>query len=234
MSKAGAADPAAPGALRDALGLDTAATAATGADGPEQTDAALEPEADPTLVYWLRAVTADLDLDAAAFAAANGLHLTDLRALIALLDAQRLGESATPGLPGPPARAELARHHRAARPVDGLGFTARERDPDDRRRVLVRVTDDARTTGGAFFGPLLSRLLTALDEQPQADRHCNRPGAGALHAAPPQGLTVPAAGSAAPDSSPRGPPGWRFRRFAASTYQRLLVDRSTASPAIPT
>src|SRR5689334_20829226 len=57
------------------------------------------PESEPgmAVVHQLRAVTVELNLVAAEFADANGLHVTDLRAIIELLDAERDGLVATPG-----------------------------------------------------------------------------------------------------------------------------------------
>lgn len=49
------------------------------------------------LVHLLRGLTVELDLFGAGFAGRNGLHPTDLRALIHLLDAARAGTVVTPG-----------------------------------------------------------------------------------------------------------------------------------------
>ena len=46
------------------------------------------------LVHLLRAVTVDLDLLGANFTSTHGLHPTDVRALIHLLDADRTGTTA--------------------------------------------------------------------------------------------------------------------------------------------
>ncbi len=52
------------------------------------------------LVHLLRAVTVEFGLRQAEFAARNGMHPTDVRALICLLDAARAAEPATAGLLG--------------------------------------------------------------------------------------------------------------------------------------
>ncbi|MFF4763792.1 MarR family winged helix-turn-helix transcriptional regulator [Streptomyces sp. NPDC001292] len=115
------------------------------------------------LVHLLRSVAVDLDLQAAAFATEYALHPTDLRALIALLDAERADESMTPGrlgtrlhLNSPATTAVIGR-------LEALGFLTRERDPHDRRRVLLIVSQEAKTLGWSFFGPLIARILAALD-----------------------------------------------------------------------
>lgn len=121
------------------------------------------------LVHLLRSVAVDLDLQAAAFAAEHGLHPTDLRALIALLDAERAGEPMTPGrlgvrlhLNSPAVTAVIDR-------LQALGFLTRERDTRDRRRVLLVVSQEAKSLGWSFFRPQIGRILTAMDGFDQAD-----------------------------------------------------------------
>ncbi|WP_418956684.1 MarR family winged helix-turn-helix transcriptional regulator [Streptomyces tritici] len=105
--------------------------------------------------HLLRAVTVEFGLRQAAFAGEHGLHPTDVRALICLLDAERAGEDATPGRLG----AELGLNSAGTTSVldrlERLGHLTRERDPRDRRRVLLRVTGRAKELGWAYFGPLV-------------------------------------------------------------------------------
>ena len=49
------------------------------------------------VVHLLRAATVELALHSARFASRNGMHPTDVRALIALMDASRAGEEMTAG-----------------------------------------------------------------------------------------------------------------------------------------
>src|SRR3954468_12902121 len=49
------------------------------------------------IVHLLRAVTVELGLHSARFAQRNAMHPTDVRALIALMDASRAGEEMTAG-----------------------------------------------------------------------------------------------------------------------------------------
>ncbi|GAA2734844.1 MarR family transcriptional regulator [Actinocorallia aurantiaca] len=123
------------------------------------------PADDPrmALVHLLRAVTVELGLAGDRFATLHGLHPTDLRALIHLLDAERAGLKATPGLLGgrlamaSPAVTALV--DRLAR----LGLVRRAPDPADRRRVLLEVDDTAVALGWSFFGPLISQVIQAAD-----------------------------------------------------------------------
>jgi len=113
------------------------------------------------LVHLLRAVTVELGLAGDRFAALHGLHSTDLRALIHLLDADRAGVRATPGwLGGRLAMASPAVTALVDRLVR-LGLVRRTPDPADRRRVLLEVDETAVALGWSFFGPLIHGLIEA-------------------------------------------------------------------------
>jgi len=122
-------------------------------------------DADPRmgLIHLLRSVAVDLDLAAGAFAAGHGLHQTDLRALIALLDAERAGETMSPGRLGTRLRLNSPAVTALIDRLEGLGLARRQRDPGDRRRVLLAVSDEAKALGWTFFGPLIEGVLAALD-----------------------------------------------------------------------
>ncbi|MCK7625792.1 MarR family transcriptional regulator [Streptomyces sp. RS10V-4] len=115
------------------------------------------------LVHLLREVTLRLDLAGAEFAARNGLHPTDLRALIALLDAARAGEELTAGRLGGRLGLNSAGTTALVDRLERLGHLRRVRDTRDRRRVLLAVDERAVALGQAFFGPLIARTLTLLD-----------------------------------------------------------------------
>jgi DNA-binding MarR family transcriptional regulator len=121
------------------------------------------------LVHLLRSVAVDLDLRAAAFATENGLHQTDLRALIAMLDAERAEESMTPGRLGTRLHLNSPATTAVIDRLEALGLLTRKRDPRDRRRVLLIVSERAKTLGWSFFGPLIARILAAMDEFDEAD-----------------------------------------------------------------
>ncbi|HZU58764.1 MAG TPA: MarR family transcriptional regulator [Actinocrinis sp.] len=111
----------------------------------------------------------DLDLQAATFATENRLHPTDVRALIAMLDAERTEESMTPGRLGARLHLNSPATTAVIDRLEALGLLARERDPHDRRRVLLIVSEQAKTLGWSFFGPLIARILAAMDEFDDAD-----------------------------------------------------------------
>lgn len=129
------------------------------------------PADNPTLelVHLLRGLTVELDLTAAEFARLHGLHGTDLRALIALLDAERAGTTAVPGWLGTQLRLSSASTTALLDRLERGGLVRRGRDPHDRRRVLITVTEQARELGWSFFGPLIAAVVSTLDSEFDAE-----------------------------------------------------------------
>ncbi|HEY6747925.1 MAG TPA: MarR family transcriptional regulator [Mycobacteriales bacterium] len=121
------------------------------------------------LVHLLRATTVQLQLQAARFGAAHGLHPTDVRALIALLDAARAQRPATPGHLATELGLNSASVTALVDRLERLGHVRRERDPADRRRVLLVVSEQAIELGWAWFGPLIDAMLAALRSFSAAD-----------------------------------------------------------------
>lgn len=121
------------------------------------------------LVHLLRAIAVDLNLRGVDFAARHGLHPTDVRALIELLDADRAGVPATPGLLGARLGLNSASTTALVDRLERLGHVRRGRDERDRRRVLLQVDAQAVELGWDFFGPLIIAVVGALDDFPAAD-----------------------------------------------------------------
>ncbi|MFE2106096.1 MarR family winged helix-turn-helix transcriptional regulator [Kitasatospora sp. NPDC059463] len=115
------------------------------------------------LVHLLRGLTVELDLFGAEFAARNGLHPTDLRALIHLLDAARAGVVVTPGRLGEALGLNSAGTTGLVDRLERLGLVRRERDPGDRRKVRLVVEDRAIALGQGFFGGLIADLVAAME-----------------------------------------------------------------------
>jgi DNA-binding MarR family transcriptional regulator len=125
-----------------------------------------EPEME--IVHLLRAVSVELSLHSARFANLNGMHPTDVRALIALMDASRAGEDMTAGRLGTLLGLNSAGTTALVDRLERLGHVRRVRDGHDRRRVLVEVDKRAVDLGQAFFGPLIGHaveLLRGYDER---------------------------------------------------------------------
>lgn len=114
------------------------------------------------LVHLLRRVSVELDLARSAFARAHGLHDTDVRALIHLLDAGRAGIPATAGWLGAQLGLSSASTTSLIDRLEAAGHVRRARSVRDRRKVEILVTDEAVGLGWAFFGPLLTGMVAAM------------------------------------------------------------------------
>ena len=111
------------------------------------------------VVHLLREVALRLELAVGEFARTTGLHGTDVRALVRLLDAERAGAEATPGWLaqqlGMTSQATPAVIHR----LEAAGHVERLRSRTDGRSARLQVSDSAVALGWQFFGPLLDRLI---------------------------------------------------------------------------
>ncbi|MEV7960221.1 MarR family transcriptional regulator [Streptomyces sp. NPDC087532] len=114
------------------------------------------------IVHLLRKVTVEFGLRQAEFATRHGMHPTDVRALICLLDAGRAGTDATAGWLGAQLGLNSAGTTSLIDRLERLGHLDRARDPRDRRRVLLSVTPRAVELGRSFFGPLIDDTVAVL------------------------------------------------------------------------
>ena len=109
-------------------------------------------------VHLLREVALRLELAVGEFARTTGLHGTDVRALVRLLDAERARLEATPSWLaqqlGMTSQATTAVIHR----LETAGHIERLRSRTDGRSSRLQVSDSAVELGWQFFGPLLNRL----------------------------------------------------------------------------
>ncbi|MGW2640920.1 MarR family winged helix-turn-helix transcriptional regulator [Streptomyces sp. NPDC001348] len=127
-----------------------------------------EPGPELEIVHLLRAVTVELGLHSARFADRNGMHPTDVRALIALMDARRAGDEMTAGRLGAGLGLNSAGTTALLDRLERAGHVRRVRGERDRRKVVVEVDERAVELGRAFFGPLIERsveLLRGYDER---------------------------------------------------------------------
>lgn len=164
---------------------------------------------DLALFHLLRAVTVEYGLRQGEFAAAHGMHPTDVRALVCLLDAERAGTPATAGLVATGLGLNSAGTTAVLDRLEGLGLIARARDPQDRRRVLLTVEDRAKALGWQWFGPLIERTTAPLREFDASQRGAIRLflesalGALAEDAPGPVSAPGPVRRGESPRSSPR-------------------------------
>lgn len=128
------------------------------------------PEDAMETVHALRAVTVELALRSAEFAQRNGMHPTDVRALIALMDALRTGEPMTAGRLGAHLGLNSAGTTAVVDRLERAGHARRVRDPGDRRRVRVEVTPGAVALGQEHFGPFIEAAVALLAEYDERER----------------------------------------------------------------
>lgn len=162
-----------------------------------------EPEME--IVHLLRAVAVELGLHSARFAQRHGMHPTDVRALIALMDAARAGEEMTAGRLGAELGLNSAGTTALIDRLERAGHVRRTRGREDRRRVVVEVDERAVELGQAFFGPLIGRTVELLRGYDDRERAAIRGFlTGVRDAAAQDGRT---AGGPSPDATDRPHPG---------------------------
>uniref|UniRef100_A0AAU3H0Y0 MarR family winged helix-turn-helix transcriptional regulator n=1 Tax=Streptomyces sp. NBC_01401 TaxID=2903854 RepID=A0AAU3H0Y0_9ACTN len=119
-------------------------------------------EREMEIVHLLRRVTTEFGLRQAEFAAQHGMHPTDVRALVCLLDAGRSGADVTAGRLGAELGLNSAGTTSLIDRLERLGHLTRSRDVRDRRRVLLSVTPQAVELGWAAFGPVIGSAVELL------------------------------------------------------------------------
>ncbi|CCG01232.1 MarR family winged helix-turn-helix transcriptional regulator [Blastococcus saxobsidens] len=122
-------------------------------------------EVDPVrneLALLLRRLTVELDAVGQRFAGAHGLGRTDVRALVAVMDAARRGEALTAGRLGSAVELSSASVTALVDRLERAGHLRRARDDADRRRVTLQMSPAAMAAGAEFFGGLQRDLLAAM------------------------------------------------------------------------
>ncbi|MFE5111609.1 MarR family transcriptional regulator [Streptomyces sp. NPDC056663] len=135
------------------------------------------------IVHLLRKVTVEFGLRQAEFASRHGMHPTDVRALICLLDAERAGTDATAGWLGAQLGLNSAGTTAVIDRLERLGHLTRTRDPRDRRRVLMTVDPRAVELGRSFFGPLIDNTVAVLRDFDESETAAVRRFLSAAHRA---------------------------------------------------
>src|SRR3954453_3904015 len=115
------------------------------------------------LALLLRRLTVELDAVGQRFAEVHGLNRTDVRALVAIMDAARGGESLTAGRLGAAVDLSSASVTALLDRLEKVGHIRRARDADDRRRVVLEMSDAAMAAGAAHFGALQRDLAGAME-----------------------------------------------------------------------
>jgi len=111
----------------------------------------------------LRRLTVELDAVGQRFAELHGLNRTDVRALVAIMDAARRGQALTAGGLGDAVELRSASVTALLDRLEKAGHVRRIRDAEDRRRVVLEMSDSAMAAGASFFGGLQRELLAAME-----------------------------------------------------------------------
>lgn len=130
---------------------------------------AMDDEQARRVVRALRRYLTESDVYRATVGRDHEMHRTDMNGLGLIMDWQNVGEHATPGrlsstlgLSAPATSAMLER-------LEKQGHVTRSVHPDDRRSVVVHVTEHALTTGSRMFGPLAVRFAEVLGARSEAE-----------------------------------------------------------------
>jgi DNA-binding MarR family transcriptional regulator len=114
------------------------------------------------LALQLRRLTVELDAVGQRFAGLHGLNRTDVRALVAIMDAARSGRPMTAGGLGAAVELSSASVTALVDRLERAGHVHRVRDATDRRRVVLEMSPAAMTAGAEFFGGLQRALVAAM------------------------------------------------------------------------
>ena len=114
------------------------------------------------LALLLRRLTVELDAVGQRFAELHAIGRTDVRAMVAIMDAARRGEALTAGALGRAVDLSSASVTALVDRLERAGHVRRVRDPQDRRRVVLEMSESAMAAGGQFFGGLQRDLVGAM------------------------------------------------------------------------
>jgi len=114
------------------------------------------PEVRDELVRLLRVYAVEAERLGQVFAERNGMHPTDLQALLAVMQAEAAGVPLTPGRLGEHLGLSSGATTAVVDRLERAEHVRRERDDRDRRRITLHY--GAAAVGGAFFGPLGARI----------------------------------------------------------------------------
>jgi DNA-binding MarR family transcriptional regulator len=115
------------------------------------------------LALLLRRLNVELDAVGQRFAQEHGLGRTDVRALVAIMDAARRGEALTAGGLGEAVELRSASVTALVDRLERVGHVRRSRDAADRRRVVLEMSDSAMAAGAEHFGGLARDMTAAME-----------------------------------------------------------------------
>ncbi|MBP2368832.1 MarR family winged helix-turn-helix transcriptional regulator [Pseudonocardia parietis] len=121
------------------------------------------------LVALLQDYAGEAELLGQAFAGRHRLHPTDLHALLAVMRADSAGAPLTPGRLGSRLGLSTGATTALVDRLERAGHVRRSRESTDRRQVSLREAENAAGVGGAFFGPLGTRMDAVLQDFDDAE-----------------------------------------------------------------
>ena len=116
------------------------------------------------LIDALRRFTVESDVFVDVFARAHGLGRSDLNAIMWISAGTSSGEPITVGELAHELRLSPAAATALVDRLEAAGHVSRTRDPQDRRRVTVRMSETAMGVASDFFVPLGRRMNDAATE----------------------------------------------------------------------
>ena len=127
-------------------------------------------DAEPAeIALLLRRLNVELDAVGQRFADLHGLNRTDVRALVAIMDAARRGQALTAGGLGDAVDLRSASVTALVDRLERVGHVRRVRDADDRRRVALEISESAMAAGVEHFGGLQRELVAAMGDYSDAE-----------------------------------------------------------------
>ncbi|MEV7552065.1 MarR family transcriptional regulator [Amycolatopsis sp. NPDC089917] len=130
----------------------------------------VEQVTDDVLVLLLRQLTVESDRFAEMFGEAHGLHRTDLNALAVIMDAARMGAPMSPSMLASALHLSASATTSVLDRLERAGHLYRDRSATDRRKVELRMHDQARQIGAEFFLPLGERYAAAWRDMGEEER----------------------------------------------------------------
>lgn len=110
------------------------------------------------LVRLLQEYAGEAERLSQVFADRHDMHVTDLYALLAVMQADRAGRPLTPGRLGEHLGLSSGATTAVIDRLERVDHVFRSRDGQDRRRVTLHYGDTAGKVGAAFFGPLGAKM----------------------------------------------------------------------------
>ncbi len=115
----------------------------------------VDPDEPQDVMTLTKALVAAADGVTAAFVAAQGMHATDVEALVTVLDAHGSATPMTPGLLGRELGLSSGAVTALVDRLEGADVLRRVRDVADRRRILLEVSDEGHAVADRYLAPLL-------------------------------------------------------------------------------